>query len=81
MNKKNAIDTFTASKKKEAPAIQGTPEEAAKSAQKRMKCVRVFFETARQMRQLGADLMRSDQELMHEAINLLFKQHGYKPIA
>ena len=81
MSKGKAIDTFSASKKKRTSAVQGTPEESAESAKKRMKCVRVSFETARQMRQLGADLMRSDQELMRDAINLLFKEHGYKPIA
>ena len=79
MSKRKAIDTFAASKG--ATAVQGTPQEAAEAAQKRMKCVRVSAEVSVQMRRLGADLIREDGELMREAINLLFERYGYKPIA
>ena len=61
--------------KRDTPPSSATPEK------RKMKAFRLNREAVRQLAMLRAEQERTEQSLLTEAVNLLFRKYGKDPIA
>ena len=60
---------------------QDTPTSSAMPEKRKMKAFRLNREAVRQLAMLRAEQERTEQSLLTEAVNLLFRKYGKDPIA
>ena len=82
---KSSLDAFSVTKPERptrSTASAPKPTRAAASEKThRKKAVRIKVEAARQLTRLKADTDTTEQDLMAQALNLLFEQHGLPKVA
>lgn len=80
---KSSLDAFSVTKPEPPikPAESQAPRAPASEATHRKKAVRIKVEAARQLARLKADTDTTEQDLLAQALNLLFEQHGLPKVA
>lgn len=67
--------------KPEAPAVVKGSESTSAEPARKLKAFRIRAGAARQLAIMGAEIGISQQDLVAEALNLLFERHGKELIA